>query len=80
MTNEAEIIIVFIFYPFFLFYTSISHFPISRFISCSTMLQIYDKFSELPKIQQTFYSSALQSGPASRGVKQALDGLSDLTE
>jgi hypothetical protein len=30
--------------------TSINHFPISRFISCSTMRQMYDKFSKLPKI------------------------------
>ena len=29
--------------------TSISHFPISRFISCSTMPQRYKLFSKVPK-------------------------------
>ena len=37
--------------------TSISHLPISRFISCSTMLQNYKQFLKQPNNPLTFYTN-----------------------
>ena len=58
-TNDNEIITIFIFYLFFLleklltyFATSISHLPISRFISCSTIVQRYKELLISPKAKQ----------------------------